>query len=88
MSAGCSGAPLARKLGLGPGARVVAEVAPEGYRDWLAPLPEGVALGGPVSRGTDVVHLFVDRRDELARIAACAGLAQQSRLATTRRNRP
>ena len=62
---GYSGTPLARKLGIGDGSRVVAIHAPQGYRDWLAPLPEGVRFETRVTAATDVVHLFVDRRAEL-----------------------
>ncbi len=62
---GYSGAPLARKLGIGPGSRVVVVHAPEGYRDWLAPLPEGVRFEAKVSAAIDVVHVFVDRRTAL-----------------------
>jgi hypothetical protein len=64
-SPGYSGTPLARKLGIVAGARVLAMHAPEGYRDWLAPLPEGVRFEARVSAGVDVVHLFVDRRAAL-----------------------
>ena len=64
-SPGYSGTPLARKLGIGVGSRVVVVHAPDGYRDWLAPLPEGVRFESRVSATTDVVHVFVDRRAEL-----------------------
>ena len=64
-SPGYSGTPLARKLGIAAGGRVVVVHAPDGYRDWLAPLPEGVRFEAEVSAATDVVHLFVDRRAEL-----------------------
>ena len=59
---GYSGTPLARKLGIAAGSRVVALEAPAGYRDWLAPLPEGVRFAAEVSADVDVVHLFIDRR--------------------------
>ena len=62
---GYSGTPLARKLGIAAGSRVVVVHAPEGYPDWLAPLPEGVRFDAKVSTAVDVVHLFVDRRAEL-----------------------
>jgi hypothetical protein len=65
-SAGYSGTPLARKLGIAAGARVAVVNAPAGYRDWLAPLPEGVGFDAKVSARADVVHLFVDRRADLA----------------------
>ena len=62
---GYSGTSLARKLGIAAGSRVVVVHAPDGYRDWLAPLPEGVRFEAEVSAATDVVHVFVDRRAEL-----------------------
>ena len=62
---GYSGTPLARKLGIVAGSRVVVVHAPQGYRDWLAPLPEGVRFDAQVSAAVDVVHVFVDRRAAL-----------------------
>ncbi|MFL6699903.1 MAG: hypothetical protein ACJ8GJ_22255 [Vitreoscilla sp.] len=62
---GYSGTPLARKLGIAAGSRVVVLNPPDGYRDWLAPLPDGVRFEAKVSATTDVVHLFVDRRSEM-----------------------
>ena len=64
-TAGYSGTPLARKLGIAAASRVVTLNAPDGYRDWLAPLPPGVRFEAAVSPATDVVHLFVDRRAAL-----------------------
>ena len=63
---GYSGTPLARKLGIVAGSRVCPVHAPADYLDWLAPLPEGVRFDAKVSGKTDVVHLFADRRAELA----------------------
>jgi hypothetical protein len=65
-TAGYSGTPLARKLGIAAGSRVAALHAPDDYLDWLAPLPEDVRFAARVSTATDVVHVFVDRRAELA----------------------
>lgn len=62
---GYSGTPLARKLGIGAGARVAVVNEPAGYREWLAPLPEGVRFDAQVSAQADVVHVFADRRAEL-----------------------
>ena len=42
--AGYSATPLAKKLGIKAGASVVLIEAPEGYRSWLAGLPDGVHL--------------------------------------------
>jgi hypothetical protein len=64
--AGYSGTPLAAKLGIGAGTKVVAIGAPKDYRDLLAPLPERVAFGKQVSQATDVVHVFSAARAELA----------------------
>ena len=62
---GYSGTPLARKLGIAAGSRVVVVDAPDGYRDWLAPLPEGVRFEAAVSAAVAVVHVFADRRAAL-----------------------
>ena len=64
--AGYSGTPLARKLGIAAGTRVVVLNEPPGYREWLAPLPEGVRFDAKLSALADVVHVFVDRRADLA----------------------
>lgn len=72
--AGYSGTPLAEKLGLAPGLRVLVLGAPRPYAEIVAPLPAGVELVGRPARTTDLVHLFVTERADLAR-----------RLATLRR---
>ena len=64
---GYSGTPLARKLGIAAGSRVLAVHPPDGYRDWLAPLPEGVRFETKLSPAVDVVHVFAHRRAELAK---------------------
>lgn len=61
-SAGYSGTPLARKLGIVEGSRVVAMHAPKDYARLLDPLPPGVLFEKKVSRLTDMVHVFSDRR--------------------------
>jgi hypothetical protein len=69
---GYSGTPLARKLGIAPGCRVVVVNEPAGYRDWLAPLPDGVRFEARVSASVDIVHVFTDRRAELkAQLDSC-----------------
>lgn len=55
---GYSGTPLAKKLGITAGTRVVAKGAPRGY------LP-GVRLQKTVTPATDVVHVFHDRASAL-----------------------
>jgi len=64
-TAGYSGTPLARKLGIAAGSRVVVVNEPAGYRDWLSPLPDGVRFEAKLSASVDIVHVFTDRRAEL-----------------------
>jgi hypothetical protein len=63
--AGYSGTPLARKLGIVGGSRVVTRHAPGGYAGLLAPLPPGVVFGKRVSPRTDLIHVFSDRKASL-----------------------
>lgn len=63
--AGYSGTPLAKKLGVKAGAEVFVVEEPEGYRDWLAPLPEDVTLVTRASKSTDLIHLFVTSKKKL-----------------------
>jgi hypothetical protein len=72
MTAGYSGTPLVKKLGITPGARVAVIAAPMDYEQLLGGLPDGVRLATSLRGSKDVVHLFVTRRAELAkRIDAC-----------------
>lgn len=64
---GYSGTPLARKLGLKPGARLLAVKAPSAYPEWLGDLPEGAAIGPRAGPAIDIAHVFASRRAELAR---------------------
>jgi hypothetical protein len=64
--AGYSGTPLAKKLGIVEGSKVVTAGAPKDYTRLLDPLPEGVELAKRVSAATDVVHVFSTQREELS----------------------
>ena len=68
---GYSGTPLAKKLGIKPGGRVLVSGAPKSYRESLEPLPHGVTFAKAVSESIDVIHVFTDSRARLA-----AALAQ------------
>lgn len=58
--AGYSGTPLAKKLGIKPGTKLLALNAPKDYRALLAPLPDGVAISAKAGKAdADIVHLFV-----------------------------
>lgn len=64
---GYSGTPLAKKLGLKDGSRLVPVNAPPDYADWLGTLPPGAALVARLGPSADIVHLFATRRSVLAR---------------------
>jgi hypothetical protein len=64
--------PLAKKLQIKAGSRVLVLNPPEGYLERLEPLPDGVELAGAPGAAADVVHLFVRDRAELERDAATA----------------
>jgi hypothetical protein len=66
-SAGYSGTPLARKLGLNPGATVAWIGAPEGFEALLGELPDGVAVRRRLRGPLDLVVCFVTARRDLER---------------------
>jgi hypothetical protein len=66
-SSGYSGTPLAAKLGYKPGMSAVATGAPADYLAMLAPLPSGITFANVASAGTDLVHVFLTEREELAK---------------------
>lgn len=66
MSAGYSGTPLARKLGIKAGHRVATVDAPAGFRDLLEDLPAGVRfVDADAGEPLDVALLFVRDLDRL-----------------------
>ena len=77
-TAGYSGTPLAKKLGIKNGFLVLTVDAPENYRDLIAPVPDRVQIAdGPVA-GADLIHLFTNSRDELfSKLAECIRLIKQ-----------
>jgi hypothetical protein len=70
MTAGYSGTPLARKLGLKDGSTVRVINPPAGYTSLLKPIPDGVRFVSSVSATTDIVHLFTTRKAELVKTLA------------------
>lgn len=66
-TAGYSGTPLARKLGIKDGSRVLLVNAPSNYRKLLAPLPAGVRFESRAAELIDLAHVFVTQRADLAR---------------------
>lgn len=71
-SAGYSGTPLARKLGLQPGFVVHLADAPPGYLELLAPLPSGLRFVPEMGIDVDLVHGFLTTRAALADLLARA----------------
>jgi hypothetical protein len=73
QSSGYSGTPLPRKLGIKEGASVALLQEPDGFRETLGELPDGVSVttrasvprNSPVGGSLDVVVAFFTRRVEL-----------------------
>lgn len=65
--AGYSGTLLVKKLGVRPGFRVKTGHAPDGYSEWLDPLPPDVLLSSRLRGSIDLWHLFTRSRQELTR---------------------
>ena len=64
-TAGYSGTPLPKKLGVEPGARVAWLNAPEHFDALLGDLPAGVRVSRRLGRGLDVLVQFATARAEL-----------------------
>ena len=64
---GYSGTPLAKKLGIKSGERIVAINAPKNYAALLDPLPADVQIVSKLSRDARFVHFFTTQRSELKR---------------------
>lgn len=88
MTAGYSGKPLSKKLGIASGMIVVTIGAPDDYFDLLFYVPDDVVIIDGDSRRSgrsksssgpaDMVHLFTNGRDELfRRLAESARLIKQ-----------
>ncbi len=67
MTIGYSGTPLPKKLGITASMQVtLIGVTPPAYEALLGSVPVGVELNSSISRQTDLLHLFVKQREELA----------------------
>lgn len=67
MTAGYSGTPLPRKLGLPATGRAAVLGAPPAYLESLGPLPAGLTLRARLSQPMDFIQLFAPDRHSLAR---------------------
>jgi hypothetical protein len=66
-TAGYSGTPLVRKLGVKPGARLALVGAPEGFEAVLGELPDGVVVRSRLRSPVDVIVAFYRDRAVLER---------------------
>src|SRR5882672_9902625 len=64
---GYSGTPLAKKLGIKASSHVLLLGAPEDFTSLLEPLPIGVVFESRVGPHVDIAHIFVTRKEELAK---------------------
>jgi hypothetical protein len=67
-TAGYSGTPLFKKLGIKEAHRVLPLDAPKEYESLLAPLPLGVVFVSQPDSEVDIAHAFVTQREELATV--------------------
>ncbi len=65
MSAGYSGTPLVKKLGIKAGAKLYINGAPPHYFDLLGSLPEDVRISPRLSGEFDFIHIFAQQRARL-----------------------
>ena len=70
--AGYSGTPLAKKLGLKPGCRILPFQPPAHYRTLLSPLPEGAKIVSRLDDTIDIVHVFATRKVALASLLSAS----------------
>lgn len=78
MTAGYSGTPLAKKLGLKAGSTLHWVNPPDNFTDLLQPLPPDITVTGSPTGAVDVIHIFTNSRDELFQeLARCRGLIKQ-----------
>lgn len=79
MTAGYSGTPLAKKLGIKEGMTVVTVNAPDNYLALLDPLPDGVSVADKPQSSADILHIFTNTQDGLFRgLADAKGLIKQN----------
>ena len=65
MTVGYSGTPLAKKLGIKEGSKLLLIEAPENYPSLVQPLPDAVTFANHASPAIDLVHLFATRKNDL-----------------------
>ena len=63
--AGYSGTPLAQKLGIKPGTKIIVMNEPANYRKLLEKIAKSVTFLDQVEPNSDFIHFFTTRRREL-----------------------
>lgn len=81
-SAGYSGTPLVKKLGIKPDTTLALVSSPERFEETLRDLPESVVVRKDLKKSADVIVLFVRSEKELTAgfPKAAAALAEKGRL--------
>ena len=64
---GYSGTPLSKKLGFKPASRVYLLGAPKDYAALVDPLPDNIVFERAAGPKTDIAHVFVTEREDLAK---------------------
>jgi hypothetical protein len=72
LTAGYSGTPLSKKLGIKSGTKIFLSHAPENYFELVAPLPDAVEFVSRITNETDIIHMFETKKASLARALAFA----------------
>jgi len=72
VTSGYSGTPLAKKLGLKPGYKVLILGAPKDYARFFGSFPDGVEMVDAPKEPVDFIHIFADTAAALARDLAAA----------------
>lgn len=67
-SAGYSGTPLAKKLGIKPGMKYLAINAPQQFHEWLGELPPNAQVVARTPPPFAAVHVFVTEKKELTQL--------------------
>jgi len=66
-TAGYSGTPFAKKLGIAESSRVFLVNPPENYEHLVQPLPAGVVFENEAVQSVDIAHIFVTKKEDLAK---------------------
>lgn len=67
MTAGYSGTPLAKKLGIKDSYRILLIDAPKEYKALLGPSLQGLKFTSQADATVDLAHVFATRREDLAK---------------------